>query len=197
MATVSQADQDQVADFLREVRQKARPRLTTRQRESRTATNQYKSRLKARESFETQRRSSELAYAQALGEERAANAALRERSVLQSRSQFRQQQARAAIPGNVARGIGTAALKSGPSQAVFGTMGSIIAAIAIAIILYLLLNNAQNVSGTSNSILSWVTAFTSTDPLFSKSSSSSTSSSSTSSSNSSSTTTGGGGAKTQ
>ena len=100
---------------------------------------------------------------------------------MQARTDYNRQPG--VIAGNIGGKLGSSVMRSGPSQAVFGTLGSIIAAIAIAIILYIVLNNASGVSGTTNSILSFVTALTSTDPLFTSSGSSSN--------------TGGGGSKAQ
>ena len=142
-------------------------------------------------------RQEQLEFAQALGQERATNAILREYGTTQARLQARTDYNRQpdVIAGKIGGAVGSSVMRSGPSQAVFGTLGSIIAAIAIAIILYIVLNNASGVSGTTNSILSFVTALTSTDPLFT-SSQSSGSTSSTSSSTSSSNT-GGGGSKAQ
>lgn len=121
-------------------------------------------------------RQQELAYAQALGEERAANASLREYGVTRARANARQDIAREQLPARVGGALGGAVIKSGPSQAVFGTIGSLIAAGAVAIILYLLLNNSAGVQGTSNSALNFVMALTSTDPLFTKNSSNTTAS---------------------
>ncbi len=185
MATATQASPEELTDFLREVSKRTRARPTTRQRESRTAANSYKKRLAARQEFETSQRQQNLAYAQALGEERASNAALREQSVINVRRQNQKAAAQAAIPGAIASRVGGSALKGATGSPIAGTLGSVLAAIAIAIILYIVLNNAAGVQGTSNSILSFITALTSTDPLFkaSATSTSSTSSAPASSSN--------------
>jgi hypothetical protein len=111
-----------------------------------------------RQELKQEDRPRELAYAAALGEVRAENAALREHATARAQ----RQEKIAGIPQAVAYGTGKKVLQS----SVGDTLGAIIAAIAVAIILYLLLTNASGVQGTSNSILSFVTALTSTDPLF-------------------------------
>jgi hypothetical protein len=111
-----------------------------------------------RQELKQEDRPRELAYAAALGETRAENAALREHATARAQ---RQEQI-AGIPQSVAYGTGKKVLQS----SVGNTLGAIFAAIVIAIILYRLLTNAAGVQGTTNSILNFITALTSTDPLF-------------------------------